>query len=41
MGTYPFFPVAEEIVVEPAHYLNSSARDYEGGKGYLDIEFIE
>jgi hypothetical protein len=34
-------PVAEEIVGEPGHYLYSSARDYEGGKGYLEIEFIE
>lgn len=34
-------PVAEEIVTAPSHYLYSSARDYEGGKGYLDIEFIE
>lgn len=34
-------PVAEEIVDEPSHYLYSSARDYQGGKGYLEIEFLE
>ncbi|HQQ96874.1 MAG TPA: transposase [Cyclobacteriaceae bacterium] len=34
-------PVAEEIVGDPAHYLYSSARDYMGGKGYLEIDFIE
>jgi hypothetical protein len=30
-----------EIVDEPEHYLYSSARDYAGIKGLLDIEFIE
>jgi REP element-mobilizing transposase RayT len=34
-------PVAEEFVDEPAHYLYSSARDYEGKKGYLEITFID
>ena len=34
-------PVVEEIVAEPAHYLNSSARDYEGGKGYLEVVLLQ
>jgi len=33
-------PVEAEIVDEPEHYLYSSARDYAGTKGLLDIEFI-
>lgn len=33
-------PVKEGIVSEPHHYLYSSAIDYAGGKGLLDIEFI-
>jgi len=33
-------PVAEEIVTEPSHYLYSSARNYDGGKGLLEIELI-
>ena len=34
-------PVLDEIVDEPAHYWYSSARDYSGVKGLIDIEFIE
>ena len=33
-------PVVEEIVSEPAHYLYSSARDYEGRKGLIEIELL-
>ncbi|MFN8298922.1 MAG: transposase [Chitinophagales bacterium] len=33
-------PVVAEIVSEPEHYLYSSARDYSGGKGLLEISFI-
>jgi len=33
-------PVAEEIVTEPSHYLYSSARNYDGGKGLLEIELM-
>jgi putative transposase len=34
-------PVESEIVDEPEHYLYSSARDYAGIKGLLDIELLE
>ena len=34
-------PVEAGIVDEPESYLYSSARDYAGRKGLLDIEFIE
>ena len=34
-------PVKDEIVDEPEDYLYSSARDYAGIKGLIDIEFIE
>lgn len=34
-------PVAERTVNEPEHYVYSSAIDYSGGKGLLDITFIE
>lgn len=34
-------PVVEEIVDEPEHYLYSSARDYAGIKGLLEIEILE
>ena len=33
-------PVTEGIVEEPEYYLYSSARDYAGGKGFLDIVFL-
>ena len=33
-------PVMAEIVDTPDNYLFSSARDYKGIKGLLDIEFI-
>ncbi|MCF6352740.1 MAG: hypothetical protein L3J06_07000 [Cyclobacteriaceae bacterium] len=33
-------PVEAGIVEEPAHYLYSSARDYAGIKGLLNVEFI-
>ena len=33
-------PVEAEIVDEPEHYVFSSARDYAGQKGLLDVEFI-
>ena len=33
-------PVKAGIVEEPEHYLYSSARDYAGMKGLLDIDFI-
>jgi len=34
-------PVVAGIVDAPENYLYSSARDYAGTKGLLDIEFIE
>ncbi len=34
-------PVAEGIVENPEHYLYSSARDYAGGKGLIDVEYLE
>ncbi len=33
-------PVEAGIVEEPEHYLYSSARDYAGQKGLLNVEFI-
>jgi len=33
-------PVAESIVEEPEHYIYSSARDYAGIKGLLDIVLL-
>jgi len=33
-------PVKEDVVVRPEDYLSSSARDYAGIKGLLDIEFM-
>jgi putative transposase len=34
-------PVSAGFVDDPASYLYSSARDYSGSKGLLDIKFIE
>ncbi len=34
-------PVAEGVVYEAEHYVYSSAIDYSGGKGLLEIEFLE
>lgn len=34
-------PVTAGIVYEPEHYLLSSATDYSGNKGILDIEISE
>lgn len=34
-------PIAEGIVEEPEHYIYSSARDYAGIKGMLDIVLLE
>jgi REP-associated tyrosine transposase len=34
-------PVESGFVDQPEDYLYSSARDYAGGKGLLDIMFIE
>jgi putative transposase len=34
-------PVEASIADEPEHYIFSSARDYAGEKGMLDVEFIE
>ncbi|MCK5467669.1 MAG: transposase, partial [Cyclobacteriaceae bacterium] len=34
-------PVAAEIVDSPEQYLYSSARDYYGRKGLIEVEFIE
>lgn len=34
-------PVQAGIVDEPEHYTFSSARDYAGGKGLLEVKFIE
>jgi hypothetical protein len=34
-------PVVAGYVAEPEHYLYSSALDYSGGKGMIDIIFIE
>jgi hypothetical protein len=33
-------PVVEGIVYEPEHYVYSSAQDYAGKKGLLEIEFL-
>jgi len=33
-------PVVEGIVEEPEHYVYSSAKDYAGIKGFLDIELL-
>ncbi|MCF8360788.1 MAG: hypothetical protein K9H26_18680 [Prolixibacteraceae bacterium] len=33
-------PVRAEIVADPEEYLCSSAIDYAGGKGLVDIEFV-
>ena len=34
-------PVVEGIVDEPEDYVYSSARDYAGKKGLIDIELIQ
>jgi putative transposase len=34
-------PVVAGYVAEPEHYLYSSAIDYSGGKGMIDILLIE
>ena len=34
-------PVAEGLVREPEHYLYSSALNYAGAKGLLEVEFLE
>jgi hypothetical protein len=34
-------PVAEGLVTEPQYYVYSSARDYTGGKGLLDIVLLD
>lgn len=34
-------PVRAEIVTDPAHYLYSSARDYAGDKGLLDVILLQ
>ena len=34
-------PILEGIVREPQDYLYSSALDYAGGKGLLEVVFIE
>jgi len=34
-------PVKAGIVAEPSHYLHSSAIDYEGGKGLIDIVLLD
>ena len=34
-------PVVTGEVMEPWEYLYSSARDYSGGKGLIDVLFIE
>jgi hypothetical protein len=36
-----FNPVEELIVSEPEHYLFSSASNYAGGRGLIDVKFIE
>ncbi len=36
-----FNPVEDEIVDEPEHFLYSSARDYEGQKGLIDVRLLE
>ena len=33
-------PVRAGLVAEPSHYLYSSAADYEGRKGLIDIDFL-
>ena len=34
-------PVTARVVDEPEHYIYSSARDYTGKKGMIEVEFIE
>ena len=34
-------PVEAEIVDDPEYYVYSSARDYSGQKGLIDIEFMD
>lgn len=34
-------PVTAEIVDSPEHYIYSSARDYSGQKGLIEVEYIE
>ena len=34
-------PVKAQIVDEAEHYIYSSAIDYVGGKGLVEIEFLE
>lgn len=36
-----FNPVAAKIVAQPAHYLWSSASNYETGEGLLDVQIME
>jgi hypothetical protein len=33
-------PVKERIIDEPEHYVYSSAKDYSGGKGLIDVDFL-
>jgi hypothetical protein len=33
-------PVKECIVYEPEHYVYSSARDYTGERGLIEVEFL-
>jgi hypothetical protein len=32
--------VKERIIDEPEHYVYSSAKDYSGGKGLIDVDFL-
>ena len=33
-------PVNEQLMTEAHHYIYSSAADYSGGKGLLEIDFL-
>jgi putative transposase len=32
--------VKERIIDEPEHYVYSTAKDYSGGKGLIDVDFL-
>jgi hypothetical protein len=32
--------VKERIIDEPEHYVYSRAKDYSGGKGFIDVDFL-
>jgi hypothetical protein len=32
--------VKKRIIDEPEHYFYSRAKDYSGGKGFIDVDFL-